>query len=95
MARTRKTWPTETGEGRRSYPWTEWLDGSIWFLEAGRDYTCSTTAMRSQVGMRCNAAGLEYRTHRAADGSGLYVQTFPAGTRAVEARRARTLSEVR
>jgi hypothetical protein len=31
--------------------------------------------MRSQYGMRANAAGLEYRTHAAGDGSGLYVQT--------------------
>jgi len=78
MATTRKTWPTEVGEGRRTYPWAEWTDGRIWYLRHGVDYTCSTTAMRAQYGMRCNAAGYSYRTHQASDGSGLYVQAFPA-----------------
>jgi len=79
MATTRKTWPGDVGEGRKTYPWDQWLDGQIWLLRRGVDYTCTTTAMRAQYGMRCNAGHIAYRTHQTSDGDGLYVQAFPNG----------------
>jgi uncharacterized protein YlaN (UPF0358 family) len=31
------------------YPWAEWLDGQIWRLERGVDFTCSLTLIRQKI----------------------------------------------
>lgn len=37
------------GRGRSKYPWDEWLDGRVWKLERGKDYSVSEHSMDSQL----------------------------------------------
>jgi hypothetical protein len=32
-----------------SYPWDEWLDGSWWLIERGKDYHIKTKSMRKLI----------------------------------------------
>ena len=42
MARRLETFPTPAA---RRYPWDEWLDGAVWELERGLDYTSKTSTL--------------------------------------------------
>jgi hypothetical protein len=53
------------------YPWEEWLDGSIWKLTPGFDFSKQGT-MRSLVGQRAKKMGLKVTVRW--DGSYLYIQ---------------------
>lgn len=75
MAQILNDWPG-SDTGVRSYPWDEWMDGKVRLLLKGEDYTCTTQAMRSQVGMKAKALGITYRTKSATDPEGLYVETI-------------------
>lgn len=59
------------GPGRRSlYPWDEWLNGSVWRLTAGEDFTTTPKAFMRAA----NAAGAR---------RGLAVQSTTAGAAVV------------
>lgn len=51
------------GGGRTSkYPWATWLDGSIWSLEAGKDYDGKTRSLTSAAAGHAKKLGLKLRT---------------------------------
>jgi len=41
---------------------TRWLDGGIWQLTAGVDYSCQTTSIRSSFTRYCTSAGGKSKT---------------------------------
>jgi len=53
MAKTLDSFDFTLAKASRRYPWTEWLDGRVWQLEAGVDFTCRphgfTTAVRNNA----------------------------------------------
>lgn len=51
-----------SGVGITTYPWDEWLDGSIWRLEKGRDFECRYNSFRSHVHVEAKKRGLRVRT---------------------------------
>lgn len=63
------------GVGRPMYPWTEWMDGSIWRIRRGVDFTCSIPSMRSSLIQRARRYGVKVRTTAEA-GSDLIVFQF-------------------
>lgn len=48
MARRLDALPSRNN-GRAIYPWGEWLDGSIWELTQGEDFTCALQGFRNMV----------------------------------------------
>lgn len=48
-------------ERARKYPWDEWLDGSIWMLYSGQDFTNAPMMMERQIRNRASARGLSVR----------------------------------
>lgn len=34
---------------RTKYEWAEWMDGSVWQIKQGEDYTCSTVSMKGHI----------------------------------------------
>ncbi len=53
-------WVFRRGPGRReSYPYDEWLDGRVWELHAGVDFTVNIRTMRSQVKKAAARRGCE------------------------------------
>ncbi len=51
------------------YPWGEWLDGNIWKLTAGVDFTCKPGSMRTNTWKAAKAHGVSVRTSMPGDGS--------------------------
>jgi hypothetical protein len=43
---TDKDWPARAAN--QKYPWDEWLDGDIWQLTPGEDFTAATEMFRRQ-----------------------------------------------
>lgn len=56
------------------YPWSEWLDGSIWELEHGSDFETKMETFRTQVYTSAKKRGLKARV--ATDGTKLILQAF-------------------
>jgi hypothetical protein len=42
---TRHEWPRRYNGGK--YPWDEWLDGNVWRLTVGEDFTVEKAAFRT------------------------------------------------
>lgn len=63
------------GRGRRQkYPWSDWLNGKIWKLTQGHDFSVSPGHMRNSVFTAARANGK--RVHTRVDGDCLYIQTY-------------------
>lgn len=54
---------------RTTYPWVKWLDGQIWRLLPGVDFTVSAESFRSLAGQTARKRGLRLRTSIRPDGS--------------------------
>ena len=50
------------------YPWDEWLDGGIWLLKPGEDFSCQPANFRSLAFTQARARNLSLRTLTTADG---------------------------
>jgi hypothetical protein len=48
MAKVIKVWPGRGLDGKE-YPWNEWLDGRIWELKQGVDFTCPASTMSCTI----------------------------------------------
>jgi len=46
------------------YPWHEWLDGSIWQLEQGTDFTMKTAMMQTYILNKIRRTGLNLQVSR-------------------------------
>jgi hypothetical protein len=49
-------------DGRNKYPWEEWLDGGVWQITPGEDFTCSIEHFRRQCYMKAAQRGGNART---------------------------------
>lgn len=56
------------------YPWLKWLDGRVWFVRHGHDYTCLTSSMQSGAYMAAKEAGVAVVTRDV--GLGFLVQAY-------------------
>ena len=66
------------GSGRRStYPWDKWLDGQIWQLKIGEDFTCKVGSFQKAAGTQARKRGLRLRT--AVSGDHIILQAFNVG----------------
>jgi hypothetical protein len=76
MARRLDSFPDESPRSARRYPWSEWLDGSIWEICRGDDYDVTTENMRVNLHVKANAIGIKVRTKKVHDegGEGLVFQ---------------------
>lgn len=63
MAEKLKTWPKniESG-GRVQYDWDLWLNGEIWKITQGKDFTCKLESLQSYVHLAARQRGLSVRT---------------------------------
>ena len=48
--------------GTRRYPWDEWLNGDVWQLFKGDDYTSKTTTILSNARIQAKRLGGSVRT---------------------------------
>jgi hypothetical protein len=68
--------PGHGNQGRTKYPWDEWLNGKIWLLTEGVDFSISITSMQSSVTNAARNRGLKVTMRKREEG--LYVQAiFP------------------
>lgn len=50
----------EFGRGYQSkYPWHQWLDGSIWKVVQGEDFTCKTPSMWTTLTNKAKKTGMK------------------------------------
>jgi hypothetical protein len=54
MARRLDAFPAPTGT---RYPWSEWLDGSVWELVRGADFDSKTATFRTNVQTQAKKRG--------------------------------------
>ncbi|MHB8742553.1 MAG: hypothetical protein ACYC9L_05445 [Sulfuricaulis sp.] len=71
MARKTSTYEFKRAKGR--YPWDEWLDGNIWELLKGEDFT-SIESFRSSAQTQAKKMGGRVRTET--DGDKLHLQFY-------------------
>ncbi len=55
---------------RGKYAWDEWLDGRVWLLRKGEDYTTTTPSMRASAAKAARGAGKRLRTRVTTDEDG-------------------------
>lgn len=68
---------TFPGPGRRSlYPWDEWLDGSVWRLIEGEDFSTSPKAFMRAANAAGARRGLTVQT--TSDGPAVVIQAQAA-----------------
>jgi hypothetical protein len=60
MAKRLEVFPSFRSEPR--YPWDEWLDGSVWELEQGRDFTSKVPTFRANAQTQARKRGGAIRT---------------------------------
>lgn len=49
------------------YPWSEWLDGTIWELTRGEDFTVKNSHMQQACGYAAKRRGVRYTTRSIGD----------------------------
>ena len=60
MARKLDEFPSLRSESR--YPWGEWLDGSVWELEQGRDFSSKVPTFRANAQTQARKRGGKVRS---------------------------------
>jgi hypothetical protein len=59
---------------RGKHDWDSFLNGSIWVIEPGIDYTCKTTAFLTLARLQAKKRGMKLRTGK--DGSNIVIQAY-------------------
>lgn len=68
--------PGGWGHGRAK-KYTHYLDGQLWCLKRGEDYTTAAESVRSTLWSAAHRAGVVIKTRIAGNGEAIYVQAFP------------------
>lgn len=78
MARTLDSFPRAEGTAR--YPWDRWLDGQVWELVAGEDFTSKLRTFAQNAHLQARKRGGRVRTKeiRSGDRAAIVIQ-FRAG----------------
>lgn len=60
------------------YPWEKWLNGQVWFLRTGTDFTCMEMSMQGQAYMWATKLGVAVTTRLVSDGdlAGVMLQAY-------------------
>lgn len=75
MARKLREFPAAGIRG--TYPWDEWLDGSVWELVKGKDYDKADDAMKNIIKAKATPkSGLKVRTYVPEEGK-IVFQFYP------------------
>lgn len=59
MARKLESFPASSGA---RYPWDEWLDGNVWELVSGEDYTAKSPTFRANAQLQAKKRSGRVRT---------------------------------
>lgn len=62
MAKQLESFKFRTRGRVQKYPWNEWLDGSIWELKKGEDFTINTRIMRNSARSAADRRRVQIRT---------------------------------
>ena len=75
MARKLDQFPLSTAA---RYPWDEYLDGSVWELARGEDFSCSVRSIQGAARAQANRrrGTVRMRTRRGPDGREIIVLQF-------------------
>lgn len=65
-------------KGGGKYPWDEWLDGSVWLLRQGEDFSTSMISFRATASKMAKRNGKKVRSRTVNDehGEGLAIQAY-------------------
>jgi hypothetical protein len=76
MARRVKKFPKNVGRihNKSMYPWMQWLDGSVWVLDVGKDFKVKPQSFRSLAATTAQKHGKKVRI--AVRNKHLYMQAF-------------------
>ena len=66
MARVIDSFPATSTQSR--YPWDQWLDGQVWELVAGEDFTSKPETIRQNAAVQATKRGGNVKTRLVADG---------------------------
>ena len=66
MARVISSFPPATTRTR--YPWDQWLDGQVWELVAGEDFTAKPETIRQSASSQATKRGGRVKTRLIEDG---------------------------
>jgi hypothetical protein len=66
MARVIDNFPATATQSR--YPWDEWLDGRVWELVAGEDFTSKPETFRQNAAIQAQRRGGKSKTRMVEDG---------------------------
>lgn len=79
MARKLPRFPDELlSRTTQRYPWDEWLDGDVWELTKGEDYTIKTKSIRTTAQQAAREKGGRAKCAEADNGDKLILQFVPA-----------------
>jgi hypothetical protein len=75
MARTLESFPPSPTQARR-YPWGEYMDGQVWLLIHGEDFTAKPSTFRTMATQQATRRGgrVRIRTVKEGDREGLALQ---------------------
>lgn len=62
MARTLDDFPMVRGEAR--YPWDQWLDGQVWELVSGEDFTAKPPTLKANAQLQAKKRNGRVRTRQ-------------------------------
>lgn len=65
---------------KEKYPWAEWLDGNVWSLDAGDDFTCTSESLRTTIYAAAKKRGVSVNTF--VDDDKVIVQAIPLKVKA-------------
>jgi hypothetical protein len=66
---------------KEKYPWAEWLDGNVWSLDAGDDFTCTSESLRTTIYAAAKKRGVSVNTF--VDDDKVIVQAIPLKVKAI------------
>lgn len=77
MARVVDKLPPSRKSTGPNYPWDEWLDGRVWELTVGEDFTGRIDSMRSAASNAAINIGRTVRTRVNREKTLLFIQNLP------------------
>jgi hypothetical protein len=73
MAQRITAFPITDGPVRRRYPWDDWLDGSVWKLQAGVDFDADVDQFRNRCYTMAARRELSVRTTKVIEGDDIFL----------------------
>lgn len=75
MAKVVKEIPNIRQMGPQKYPWNKWLDGRVWQLNGGKDFTSKPSGMAQQAYSAARKMGVKVQT--AIRGNRVFLKATP------------------